>query len=78
MQIVAFPQSGILREPGAAELLDAAVREGADLVGGLDPQGIDGDAEAHLDIVFGIAERRGVGVDIHLHDRGALGAHECG
>lgn len=75
-QIVAFPQSGILREPGAAELLDAAVREGAELVGGLDPQGIDGDAKAHLDIVFDIAQRRGVGVDIHLHDRGALGARE--
>jgi cytosine deaminase len=50
------------------------VREGADLVGGLDPQGIDGDAKAHLDVIFGIAGRRGVGVDIHLHDRGAVGA----
>ena len=76
IQIVAFPQSGILREPGVSDLLDAAVREGADLVGGLDPQGIDGDAEAHLDVVFGVAGRRGVGVDIHLHDRGALGARE--
>jgi cytosine/creatinine deaminase len=76
MQIVAFPQSGILREPGVADLLDAAAREGADLVGGLDPQGIDGDAKAHLDVVFGVAERRGVGVDIHLHDRGEMGARE--
>jgi cytosine/adenosine deaminase-related metal-dependent hydrolase len=76
IQIVAFPQSGILREPGAADLLDAAVREGADLVGGLDPQGIDGDAAAHLGIIFAIAERRGVGVDIHLHDRAGLGALE--
>ncbi len=76
IQIVAFPQSGILREKGAAELLDAAVREGADLIGGLDPEGIDGDAKGHLDVVFDIAARRGVGVDIHLHDRGALGASE--
>ena len=76
IQIVAFPQSGILRAPGVAALLDAAVREGADLVGGLDPQGIDGDAKGHLDAVFGVAEKRGVGVDIHLHDRGALGASE--
>ena len=43
IQIVAFPQSGILRSPGTAELLDAAIAEGADLVGGLDPVGIDGD-----------------------------------
>lgn len=76
IQIVAFPQNGILRDAGTAELLDEAVATGADLVGGLDPAGIDGDITAHLDIVFGIAERRGVGIDIHLHDPGALGCFE--
>jgi cytosine deaminase len=60
IQIVAFPQSGILRSPGTAALLDAAIAEGADLLGGLDPVGIDGDLDGHLDAVFGIAERRGV------------------
>jgi cytosine deaminase len=73
IQIVAFPQSGILRSPGTADLLDAAIAEGADLVGGLDPVGIDGDLDGHLDAVFGIAERRSVGVDIHLHDGGEGG-----
>jgi cytosine deaminase len=73
IQIVAFPQSGIVRSPGTAELLDAAIAEGADLVGGLDPVGIDGDLDGHLEAVFGIAERRSVGVDIHLHDGGAGG-----
>ncbi|WP_172331432.1 amidohydrolase [Mangrovicoccus sp. HB161399] len=73
IQIVAFPQSGILRDPGTAELLDAALREGADLVGGLDPSAIDGDAAGHLDIVFGLAERHGKGIDIHLHEPGAAG-----
>lgn len=73
IEIVAFPQSGILRSPGTAQLLDAAIGEGADLVGGLDPTGIDGSLDGHLDAVFGIAERRGVGVDIHLHDGGEGG-----
>jgi len=73
IQIVAFPQSGILRSPGTADLLDAAIAQGADLVGGLDPVGIDGDLDGHLDAVFGIAERRSVGVDIHLHDGGEGG-----
>ena len=73
IQIVAFPQSGILRSPGTAELLDAAIREGADLVGGLDPIGIDGDIDGHLNAVFAIAGRHGVGVDIHLHDGGENG-----
>ncbi len=74
VQVVAFPQSGILRDPGTADLLDAAVRSGADLVGGLDPCAFDRDPVGHLDIVFGIAERHGVGVDIHLHEGGELGA----
>ena len=76
IQIVAFPQSGIVTLPGAADLLDQAVREGADLIGGLDPAGFDHDVDGHLDVVFGIAERHGVGIDIHLHDFGALGASE--
>jgi cytosine deaminase len=74
VQVVAFPQSGILRDPGTAELLDAAVRAGADLVGGLDPCAFDRDPVGHLDVVFGVAERHGVGVDIHLHETGELGA----
>lgn len=73
IQIVAFPQSGILRSPGTADLLDAAIAQGADLVGGLDPVGIDGDLDGHLDPIFAIAERRGVGIDIHLHDSGESG-----
>jgi cytosine/adenosine deaminase-related metal-dependent hydrolase len=76
IEIVAFPQSGIMTNPGTAELLDAAVREGADLVGGLDPAGFDKDIDGHLGVVFGIAERRDVGIDLHLHDPDALGISE--
>src|SRR5262249_36668095 len=43
IQIVAFPQSGVMADPGTADLLDAAIAAGADLVGGLDPAGIDND-----------------------------------
>ena len=42
-------------------------------MGGLDPVGIDGDLDGHLDPIFAIAERRGVGIDIHLHDGGEGG-----
>ena len=73
IQIVAFPQSGIVRSPGTAELLDEAIAQGADLVGGLDPVGIDGDLDGHLDPIFAIAGKRGVGIDIHLHDGGEGG-----
>jgi len=73
IEIVAFPQSGVLCSPGTAELLDAAIGEGADLVGGLDPVGIDGDLDGHLDAIFAVAAKHGVGVDIHLHDGGESG-----
>ncbi|MFJ5922435.1 amidohydrolase [Kitasatospora sp. NPDC092948] len=73
VQPVAFPQSGVVAEPGVAQLLDAALREGAELIGGLDPFGFDNDVDGQLDVVFGLAERHGVGVDIHLHDGGAPG-----
>lgn len=76
IQIVAFPQSGIVTAPGTADLLDAAMRNGADLIGGLDPAGYDGDITGHLDVVFGIAERHGAGIDIHLHDGDLLGVFE--
>ncbi|MBR7540178.1 metal-dependent hydrolase, partial [Mycobacterium tuberculosis] len=58
-----------------ADLLDAALREGADLVGGLDPVQYDRDPVRHLDIVFGLAEKHGKGVDIHLHEGGTAGVY---
>jgi cytosine deaminase len=76
IQLVAFPQSGVLTERGAPDLLSAALAAGADVVGGLDPAGFDGDVEGQLDIVFSLAERFGKGVDIHLHDGGETGAAE--
>ena len=76
IQLVAFTQNGILKSPGTPELLDEAIAMGADLVGGIDPANFDRDVERHLDVVFGIAQKRGVDVDIHLHDAGTLGAFE--
>src|SRR5947207_9581595 len=73
VQIVAFPQSGVMRCPGVLDLLDAAIRSGADLVGGIDPLEIDRDPKGQLDGIFAAAARRGVGLDIHLHEPGEMG-----
>ncbi len=78
IQLVAFPQSGILSSPGTSELMDEALKMGCDLVGGLDPASFDGDVKGHLDAVFGLAEKHGAGIDIHLHDGGSLGLFEIG
>jgi len=73
IEIVAFPQSGVVRSPGTMALLDEAVKLGADLVGGIDPQGIDKDLSGQLNAVFAVAEKRNVGIDIHLHEPGETG-----
>ena len=74
VEIVAFPQSGLMCRPGVAELLVEAMRMGGDVVGGLDPCGIDRDPKGQLDMIFGLAERTGKELDIHLHEAGTMGA----
>ncbi|GAA3677292.1 amidohydrolase [Nocardioides ginsengisoli] len=71
---VAFPQGGLLTRPGTAELLAAAVDAGATVVGGIDPSALERNPVQHLETVFTIAAEKGAGVDIHLHERGTLGA----
>jgi cytosine deaminase len=75
VQQVAFPQHGLLSLPGTAELLDEAMDAGATVVGGLDPA-TEGDAEAYLDVVLGLAARHEAAVDLHFHGHGAEGLRE--
>lgn len=74
IEIVAFPQSGLLTRPGTLALMDTALQNGVDVVGGIDPAGMDRDPKGHLDAVFDLAERHGRPIDIHLHELGELGA----
>src|SRR5262245_53926462 len=53
IQVVAFPQEGIVRDPGAAELLEEAIKQGCDVVGGLPwYEYSDEEARQHIDICF--------------------------
>lgn len=76
IQIVAFPQSGMLARPGTVELLDEALNQGAEVIGGLDPSAVDRDPKGHLDTIFGLAEKYDRDIDIHLHEPGELGAFD--
>lgn len=78
LELVAFPQTGMMIDPGCADLMEAAVAEGVGVIGGIDPGTIDGDPKGHLDTIFGIADRRGAKIDIHLHEPGELGLYEMG
>ncbi|MFE7559583.1 amidohydrolase family protein [Kitasatospora sp. NPDC057500] len=73
VQIMTFPQAGILREEGTVDYLEASLKAGAEVMGGIDPCTLDRDPRKHLDIVFGLAEKYQVEVDIHLHEPGHLG-----
>ncbi|GAA2303558.1 amidohydrolase family protein [Streptomyces kunmingensis] len=74
VQIVAFPQHGVVRTPGTAKLLEDAARSGlVDMIGGIDPISFDHALDEQLDLVFDLADRYGIGVDIHLHDRDEKG-----
>ncbi len=74
IEIVAFPQSGVMCMPGTVELLDAALSGGCEVLGGIDPCGIDRDPKGQLDVIFQLAVKHGVDIDIHLHEPGELGA----
>lgn len=74
IEIVAFPQSGVMVMPGTVELLDEALKQGCEVLGGIDPCGIDKDPKGQLDILFSLATKHGVPIDIHLHEAADLGA----
>ncbi len=76
LQLVAFPQGGMLVVPGTTDLMHQALAMGVDLVGGIDPAAIDRDPIRHLETIFGMATRYDRGLDIHLHDPGDLGRWE--
>ena len=73
---VAFPQHGLLTNPGTAELLEEALKAGVESIGGIDPAGVDRDPVRHLEVIFGLAAQYGARVDLHLHDGGSLGVWE--
>ena len=64
IQLCAFPQEGLLDDPGCEEVLVQAIREGADLIGGV-PY-IDRDADGHVARIFELARAHDLDIDFHL------------
>lgn len=73
-ELVAFPQHGLLRS-NTVPIMKDAMRNGVNIVGGLDPATIDNDIEASLQKMMEIAVEFNSDVDIHLHDGGLLGMY---
>jgi cytosine deaminase len=71
LQVVAFAQDGIVREPGAAELMRQAIELGADVVGGIPwIEFTAADAAAHVKHCFDLAEEFDKDVSMLLDDAG--------
>ena len=56
LEVVAFPQDGVLRDPGALEYVRRALEEGADVVGGIPwIELTEADMQDHVDLMMDLA-----------------------
>jgi cytosine deaminase len=71
LQVVAFAQDGLIREPGADALMREAMAMGADVVGGIPwIEANSADAEAHIKFCFDLAAEFETDVSMLLDDVG--------
>ena len=69
VQIVAFPQEGILRDPGTEKLMWEAMEAGAHVVGGMPfNEASPADSARHIDIAFEIAKKYDADIDMHVDE----------
>jgi cytosine deaminase len=74
LQVVAFAQDGIVREPAAAELLTQAMELGADVVGGIPwIEYTEADIAEHVKVVFDVAVQFDADVSMLVDDAGDPG-----
>jgi len=75
VRTIAFPQEGLLRDPGAFDLMEAALEAGADVVGGMPHWEADEASQhEHVRLCFELAERFDRDLDMHVDetDDGAI------
>lgn len=71
LQVVAFPQDGVLRDPGAEGYVEEALKLGCDVVGGIPwIEFSSKDEQAHIDKMFDLAVKYDKDVSMLLDDVG--------
>ncbi len=74
IQIVAFPQDGVIRDPGAEDYIRQAMEIGADVVGGIPwIEYTDEDAKKHIDLMFELARKYDKDISMLIDDAGDPG-----
>ena len=75
VELIAFPQEGILCDPGTDELMRQAMERGADVVGGMPfAEMIESDADRHIDFALTLARRFDRDVQMHVDESDDPGA----
>jgi cytosine/creatinine deaminase len=76
VQIVAFPQLGLVADPGSYELMREAMRSGASIVGGMPhAEATLQDSVRHVELAFQIAEEFGADIDMHVDETDDPNSH---
>ena len=74
IEVVAFPQDGVVRDPGAEDYVRQALEMGADVVGGIPwIEYTDADTKEHIDRMFKLAEEFDKDVSMLIDDAGDPG-----
>jgi len=74
VQVVAFPQDGVVREPGTILLVDEAMKMGADVVGGIPwIEYTEEDEQTHIDEMVKIAKKYDADISMLVDDAGDPG-----
>jgi cytosine deaminase len=69
IQLIAFPQMGMTRDPAVVDLMWQAMENGADVVGGMPHAERDmDDAARHIEIAFKIAKAHNADIDMHVDE----------
>src|SRR5256886_3818279 len=69
VRTIAFPQEGLLRDPGAYSLMEAALEAGADVVGGMPHWELDEASQReHVRLCFELATRFNRDLDMHVDE----------
>jgi len=75
VEIIAFPQEGILCDPGTDELMAQALERGADVVGGMPhAEMLESESSRHTDLVFELARRFDRDIQMHVDETDDPGA----
>lgn len=66
LDIIAFPQEGIVDNPNHYAALEQALKDGAKIIGGIPAN--ESDPKKHIEMIFDLAKKYDVDIDMHIDE----------